>query len=144
MSLWLWIKSAFGKSKRTKSNTFEGLPIDLVMGIDFELLDWTNPKDKSNWATIRILKGKYTGVRYKYNSLKLNTDTESENFMLSMDYDFLETAGFDIPTLGKDAEFNNLVFNVAHTLIITELSKDVEVHTDGNTGRNDSGELDRE
>ena len=144
MSLWLWIKNTFGRVKRTKSDKFEGIPIDLVLGIDFELIDWTNPKDNTTWATIRILKGKYAGVRYKYNSLKLNQSTGSDNFVLSMDYDFLEIAGFDIATLGKDAEFNNLVFNVAHTLIITELSKDVEVHTDGNTGRNDSGELDRE
>lgn len=147
MSLWLWIKEKFSginNASRTKSDAFEGVPVDLVMGIDFELSDWVDPKDKSNWASIKILKGKYAGIRFKYNSLRLLSSTEDDGFTLSMDYNFIDTGEWNIKSLGKDKDFNNLVFNVAHVLIVTELNKDVENQTDGNTGRNDSGELDRE
>jgi hypothetical protein len=145
MSLWSWIKNKFYPSApRTKSDKFEGIPVDLIMGLDFKLEDWTDPKDQSQWASIKILSGKYAGIRYKYNSLKLNHTSENDNFVLSMDYDFIEAKDWDIKVLGREVEFNNLVFNIAHVLIVTELTKDVEAHDYGNTGRNDSGELDRE
>lgn len=100
---------------RNKESSYSASALDLVLGIDFELSD-----DPSlNSVAIKLLKGKFEGVKYKYNYIGIDEDpnkTGKENLHMKMDYDVLDFNGHD-KSIEKDTEFNNIIFNVVYALI---------------------------
>lgn len=106
-------------SRKTKSKgTYTGAPMDLVLGIDFELFDDPN----NNWVCVKLLKGKYEGVRYKYNSIGVKEDptkTNADHLMMTMDYEVIDYNNLS-KKIEKEEEFNNTVFNVVYALIVMQ------------------------
>lgn len=102
-------------SRRTKKTTYDASPLDLVLGIDFELID--DPVNK--WVQIKLLKGKYQGVVYKYNEIGVEEDpkkTGADNLKMKMDYDIINFNGHE-KAIEKAEDFNNLIFNVVYAML---------------------------
>jgi hypothetical protein len=116
------------KRTRKKSSSYAASAMDLVLGIDFELSE-----DPSlNSVAIKLLKGKFEGVKYKYNYIGVEEDprkTGKENLHMKMDYDVLDFNGHD-KSIENDAEFNNTVFNVVYALIQLQQSASDENSSD--------------
>ena len=135
----------FGKAKEV--NTFRATDDQLVLNIDFSISEWTDPKTKDTWAAITLLKAPYTGIKIKYNDIGIKEIDETTGAHLSLNYDFLDTAGRASKTLEKDQDFNNLLFNVAYAMIMIGNNKEneegVDEHLDREKfpefGRNDIG-----
>jgi hypothetical protein len=111
-----------GKSKKSATAQYTASPMDLVMGIDFELFD----DPKNNWVCIRLLKGKYAGVVYRYNSIGVKEDpkkSKAENLMMTMDYKVVDYGKFS-KAIEKEEEFNNTVFNVIYALVMMQSGLD--------------------
>ncbi len=101
--------------------------MDLVLGIDFELFE--DPKHDS--VCIKLLKGKYEGVKYKYNSVGVKEDpkkTKSENLMMTMDYQVVDYNNLPV-SIEKEEEFNNVVFNVVYALLMLQQNEAENVNT---------------
>lgn len=155
MSLWSWITNFFSpKQKLDETHTFEGSPLELVLGTDFSISEWTD-RDGNYWASIKILRGNYRGIIFKFNKLKLTDVSEEEGASLSMDYDFIEVPKHldNRKDLAKSRELNNFIFNIAFTLLSLQLGgsgkpdtqeEDYKNDGDDDTGRDDTGKPDSE
>lgn len=153
MSLWSWIKNLFVSKKKTKpaEPRFEATPIDLIMGVDYAISSWNDVRGRE-WAKIVLLKGLYKGVSFKFNRLSLIDQTDDQAAM-EMDYDLIDYVGFTKDVLERNDQFQNIVFNVAFSLLMaldlttTEPDKNEEDEDSGSSeipGRNNSGKPDSE
>lgn len=109
-------KGRVSKKKKTEKVTYTATAMDFVLGVDFELL----PDEKTDTVCVRLLKGKYAGVKYKYNSVGVKEDpkkTASENLMMTMDYKVLDYNKLP-KSIEKEEDFNNSVFNVLYALMM--------------------------
>lgn len=122
---------------KKKKDPFVATPMEFIYRTDFDLHD----DPINNWVIIELKRGDYAGVKYKYNSIGVVSEPKSvnDNLHMKMDYDILETAGRDKATLEADPQFNNVLFNMIHTLLTIQNYKDEDA-----TRGNDLGELDRE
>jgi len=145
MSLWSWIRNLLIGKKKKPDPRFEATPIDLIMGVDYSISSWKDSRGVE-WAKVTLLKGLYKGVSFKYNKLSLRKQTEDMTIM-DMDYDFIEYAGFQREVLENNGQFQNVVFNVAFSLLMamnlkTEDDEEEEEEEDSGSEiprRNNSG-----
>ena len=152
MSLWSWIKNLFSGSRTKRPEPrFAATPIDLVMGVDYSISSWHDVRGQE-WAKITLLTGKYKGTSFKFNKLTL-TGHEADQASMLMDYDLIDFTE-DKAKLESNEEFQNVVFNIAFSLLVamnlkaTDDNEDEEQEDEdsGNEipGRNNSGKFDRE
>lgn len=109
-----------GKVSKKDTTTYTASTMDLVLGIDFELV----PEQNNESVCVKLLKGKYAGVKYKYNSIGVKEDPEktgSENLMMTMDYKVLDFNNLS-KSIEKEEDFNNTVFNVVYALMMIQNS----------------------
>ena len=116
---------------RKSSRLFSATEDNLVLNIDFSMSEWIDPKTKEVWAAITILKAPYSGVKIKYNDIGVTEVIEDEAERLSINYDFIDTAGRAIKVLEEDQNFNNLIFNIAYALVVSLNKNDDEDEKEG-------------
>lgn len=113
----------FGWKRSAKVHT--ATEENLVLNIDFSLSEWIDPKTKHAWAAVTLLKAPYSGVKIKYNKLTVRAlDENVGELVLSMNYDFIDTAGRAEKTLEDDSNFNNLLLNVAYAMLVSSNKND--------------------
>lgn len=145
MSLWSWIKKNLFPDRsppKTTTASFEADPEDLVFGLDYGISEWKDARGAS-WAKITVLKGDFKDISFKFNEVGL-VEKDISGAHLTMDYDFIGMAQNERERLGKSKEFNNLVFNIAFSILMMQALKKEENNKDGDTRGNDSGEPDSE
>jgi hypothetical protein len=147
MSLWSWIKAKLFPAPKPPppkvvTSSFEADPADLVFGIDYSISEWKDVRGAS-WAKITVLKGTFKDIEFKFNEVGL-VEHDPNGAHLSMDYDFINLTEKERTLLGKSKDFNNLVFNIAFSILMMQALKKEENDKDGDTRGNDSGEPDSE
>jgi len=122
-----------------KKAPYEAIPMDLILNIDFRLVD----DYEKNWVLIELLKGDYAGVKYRYNSIGVEDDPakgEADRLHMKMDFTVIDRKGKSEAELDDHPEFNNIVFNIVYALLQMQ---DPKGSLD-DSGRDDIGELDSE
>ncbi len=122
-----------------KQKPFVAEPVDYIFGMDFALED----DPTNNWVVIKLLRGDFVGVKYKYNTIGVvgdpNKSGGKNGLHMKMDYDIVDYNGHD-KSLDKDPKFNNVVFNIVYAILQMQ---DLQGQLD-DSGRNDIGEPDSE
>ena len=141
MSLWSWIKNKLSPKPKVVTSSFAADPVDLVFGLDYHISEWKDVRGAA-WAKITVARGLFKDVAFKFNEVGL-VEQAGDGAHLSMDYDFINQTEKEQKLLGKSKDFNNLVFNIAFSILMMQALKE-ETNTNGDTGRDDLGEPDSE
>jgi hypothetical protein len=144
MSVWSWIKSKIWPAPKPKvgiTSSFEADPEDLIFGQDYTITEWKDVRGAA-WAKITVTKGMFKDISFKYNELGL-VGQDGDGAHIHMDYDFIDVPEKERLLLGKSKDFNNLVFNIAFSILMMQALQEEE-KTNGVLGGNDSGEPDSE
>jgi hypothetical protein len=128
----MFLRNKKGKvrSKKSAPTSYVASQMDFVLGIDFELYD----DPLQDCVCVKLLKGKYEGVKYRYNSLGVKEDpakSKADSLMMTMDYKVLDYGKLS-KEIEKEEEFNNTVFNVVYALIMLQQNASSKEEVDEN------------
>lgn len=106
----------------------------MIEGRDFEVLSKEADLSQGQLAPIRILIGKYKGVKYKYGTVEANQHSEKGAVLrLKFQYVVLDKNGIE-EEIDKQKEFVDTIGEILNKIILDRYSKGEFVKVGENNG----------
>lgn len=101
----------------------------MVMEKDFDLDPEHNDPTGTKMCVIKIKKGKYAGVSFRFGTIKVEDKENSDGtYTIHFDYDIINPNGHDPDKLNQNKTFQTTLGGILNSIILTGIERDLKEH----------------